>query len=114
MKSAYTLLFGACLALCALPAAGKEKRVVYGTVLAVEPVTEVRTQPPRAAACSRAKPVAASLTELLAWDLEADCRLQQSERTTHYRVEYAWDGREHTHIMYERPPRRIPLLLTID
>ena len=103
------------LLLPAIAGARVHERVVWADVIDVEPLIERERHEPRAAVCFEEKPIRASgLGALLAWDLAADCSVRETAKTRHYRVRYAWAGREYQHVTDKHPGNRIALRLEVE
>jgi hypothetical protein len=106
------LAAAACLLmLTTTPAAAGELRV-QAPVVDVEAIS---APPVRVEHCDD-RPVNASLSRILAWDLGLNCRteLVASEAITGYRVFYRWDDRVYSQVMASRPGATIPLKVRID
>ena len=98
---------------CSLPAGAEAfERGSWADVTRVEPITRQHQSLP-AADCAGARPAAADLAELLAWDLHSDCRTATYSTVSGYRVNYSWDGRNYSVNMDEHPGERIALRLRI-
>ncbi len=118
MKPPLAALF-ACLALTFCPAHAAQ-RVVYGDVIAVEPLGDDTGSEPQACELAPKPEASAGLAEVLAWDLverpesEARCEAALAQRVQGYRVTYEWNGHRFEDVLPSHPGKRIPLTLEID
>lgn len=95
--------------------------LVYGTVLAVEPVHEAVAASERRAqlaACEETAPSAgAGLVARLRWDLQtravADARCRAATEPDFFRVTFRWNGETFTQELPYDPGDRIPLRLDV-
>ncbi len=85
---------------------------MWGKVTGVEPITSLIATPPERF-CAGPKPSTQQLTEMLAWDLHANCRERTRIETLGYRVSYSWDGRHYTVDTNDRPGDRIALRMRL-
>lgn len=96
------------------------ERVVYGKVLAVEPLQHNDDSATGSCELVPKPPTSVGLSELLAWDLidrpqaEQRCQAALGQRVQGYRVTYEWNGRRFEDIFPTRPGRHVPLTLQID
>lgn len=109
LSAALLLLPG--LMLCGTQLLAGELRVEAPVV----DVEAISAPPVRVEHCDD-KPVNASLSRVMAWDLGLGCRteLVSSDTITGYRVFYRWDDRVYSQVMASRPGATIPLTVRID
>lgn len=107
------MLFGPATAISA-------ERLVYGKVLAVEPLQHHDDSATSSCELAPKPPTSVGLSALLAWDLidrpqaEQRCQAALAQRIQGYRVTYEWNGRRFEDIFPTRPGRHVPLTLQID
>ena len=93
-------------------------QALAGELRVQAPVVDVEaiSAPPMRVEHCDDKPVNASLSRIMAWDLGLGCRteLVSSDAITGYRVFYRWDDRVYSQVMTSRPGATIPLKVRID
>lgn len=85
---------------------------VRAPVVDVEPIKAASTSVEYCAD----KPVNGTLSQILAWDLGLNCRVERVESSaiTGYRVFYRWDDRVYSQVMAAAPGATIPLTVRLD